>query len=66
MLNVSSSDFPVNFHEIDRRRNPRLELGNVGIAVRKCVRCTTSQQRAGDGRMPVGFSHLLLQAVHGG
>jgi hypothetical protein len=23
-------------------------------------------ERAGNGRMPVGFSHLLLQAVHGG
>jgi hypothetical protein len=23
------------------------------------------QQRAGNDRMPVGFSHLLLQAVHG-
>jgi len=26
---------------------------------------TTGQQRAGNDRMPVGFSHLLLQAVHG-
>src|SRR5438045_9184570 len=47
-------------HEIDRRGYPRLEFGDVRLGVRKCVWGMAGQQRAGNGRMPIGFAHLLL------
>ena len=53
-------------HKIDRCRDPRLEFGDIRLAIWKCMRRTARQQRAGNDGMPVSFSHLLLQAVHGG
>ena len=51
-------------HEVDRRCDPQLEFGDIGLGRREGVRFAAGQQRTGNDRVTVGLADLTRQVVH--